>query len=69
VLTRKAREESPSYGGLLVSQKNWRGKLLTMKSKSTYRDLPLPVESGIMPNRAMGAAFGFLLDDDRSSAF
>lgn len=31
-----------SGGVLLVRQSNWRGKLLTVKSKSSVRDLPLP---------------------------
>lgn len=29
-------------GVLLVRQSNWRGKLLTVKSKASVRDLPLP---------------------------
>jgi integrase len=31
-----------STGVLLVRQSNWRGKLLTVKSKASVRDLPLP---------------------------
>jgi integrase len=31
-----------SSGVLLIRQSNWRGKLLTVKSKSSVRDLPLP---------------------------
>jgi integrase len=31
-----------SGGVLMVRQSNWRGKLLTVKSKASVRDLPLP---------------------------